>query len=39
MSRLPLLQIWDLEHKDKKTGAPLLLRSAKVQHGNKPHPV
>lgn len=28
-----------MEHKDKKTGTPLLLRSVKVQHGNRPHPV
>lgn len=38
-SRMPLLKIWDLEQKDKKTGSPLLLRSVKVQHGNRPHPV
>ncbi|KAG8932101.1 hypothetical protein FRC02_001657 [Tulasnella sp. 418] len=38
-TRLPILKIWDLEHFDKKTGAPLLLRSAKVQVGNRPHPV
>ena len=36
---MPLLKIWDLEQKDKKTGSPVLLRSVKVQHGNRPHPV
>ncbi|KAL0946382.1 hypothetical protein HGRIS_012612 [Hohenbuehelia grisea] len=37
--RSPLLKIWDLSVKDKTTGAPLLLRSTKVQVGNRPHPV
>ncbi|PPQ64791.1 hypothetical protein CVT26_002623, partial [Gymnopilus dilepis] len=37
--RSPLLKIWDLQNKDKKTGAPLLLRSTKVQVNNRPHPV
>ncbi|KAF8967280.1 hypothetical protein BDZ97DRAFT_1697796 [Flammula alnicola] len=37
--RSPLLKIWDLENKDKKTGAPNLLRSTKVQLSNRPHPV
>ncbi|KAF9028559.1 hypothetical protein BDZ89DRAFT_1101711 [Hymenopellis radicata] len=35
----PLLKIWDLESSDKRTGAPRLLRSAKVQLGNRPHPI
>ena len=34
-----MLKIWDLEHSDKKSGIPVLLRSVKVQHGNRPHPV
>ncbi|KAF8575784.1 hypothetical protein K439DRAFT_1397850 [Ramaria rubella] len=38
-SRMPLFKIWDLERNDKKTGTPTLLRSVKVQHGNRPHPV
>ncbi|KAF4614763.1 hypothetical protein D9613_002508 [Agrocybe pediades] len=37
--RSPLLKIWDLRNRDKKTGAPALLRSTKVQLGNRPHPV
>ncbi|KAG8947308.1 hypothetical protein FRC04_010884 [Tulasnella sp. 424] len=37
--RTPLLKIWDLDHFDKKTGSPILLRSTKLQVGNKPHPV
>lgn len=37
--RSPLLKIWDLETKDKKSGAPSLLRSTKVQLNNRPHPV
>ncbi|KAG8882014.1 hypothetical protein FRB97_008788 [Tulasnella sp. 331] len=37
--KLPLLKIWDLEHFDKRTGSPLLLRSIKIQAGSKPHPV
>ncbi|KAH9910785.1 uncharacterized protein BXZ73DRAFT_93587 [Epithele typhae] len=37
--RHPLLKVWDLQAFDKKTGAPLLLRAAKVQSGNRPHPV
>ncbi|OBZ69121.1 Vacuolar protein sorting-associated protein 11 [Grifola frondosa] len=38
-ARHPLLKVWDLEHPDKKTGAPMLMRSTKVQSGNRPHPV
>ncbi|KAI0374590.1 hypothetical protein BV20DRAFT_934950 [Pilatotrama ljubarskyi] len=38
-ARHPFLKVWDLHTFDKKTGAPLLLRSAKVQSGNRPHPV
>ncbi|KAG9036460.1 hypothetical protein FRB95_008758 [Tulasnella sp. JGI-2019a] len=37
--KLPLLKIWDVEHFDKRTGSPLLLRSIKIQTGSKPHPV
>lgn len=37
--RLPLLKIWDMQNFDKKTGAPILLRSTKIQLGNRPHPV
>jgi vacuolar protein sorting-associated protein 11 len=36
---MPLLKLWDLEQADKKLGSPALLRSVKVQHGNRPHPV
>ncbi|KIY49906.1 hypothetical protein FISHEDRAFT_72138 [Fistulina hepatica ATCC 64428] len=36
--RSPLLKIWNLEERDKKTGAPQLLRSTKVQQSNRPHP-
>ncbi|KAI9446876.1 hypothetical protein F5148DRAFT_1278202 [Russula earlei] len=36
--RNPLLKIWHLEKIDKN-GAPTLLRSTKVQTGNRPHPV
>ncbi|KAH9952033.1 hypothetical protein B0H21DRAFT_715451 [Amylocystis lapponica] len=38
-ARHPFLKVWDLEKTEKKTGAPVLLRSAKVQSGNRPHPV
>ncbi|TDL21592.1 hypothetical protein BD410DRAFT_789710 [Rickenella mellea] len=34
----PLLKIWDLR-KLNKTSTPKLLRSIKLQHGNRPHPV
>ena len=37
--RSPLLKIWDLENKDKKTAIPNLLRSTKIQLSNRPHPV
>lgn len=37
--RSPLLKIWDLVNKDKKSGAPILLRSTKVQPSSRPHPV
>ncbi|THH12547.1 hypothetical protein EW146_g7591 [Bondarzewia mesenterica] len=36
--RYPLLKIWHLEKTDKN-GFPVLLRSLKVQHSNRPHPV
>ncbi|KAF6763702.1 vacuolar membrane protein [Ephemerocybe angulata] len=35
----PLLKIWDIENRDKKTGTPNLLRSTKIQLNNRPHPV
>lgn len=35
----PFLKVWDLQNTEKKTGAPVLLRSVKVQSGNRPHPV
>ncbi|KAH8094673.1 hypothetical protein BXZ70DRAFT_947050 [Cristinia sonorae] len=35
----PLLKVWDLGNFDKRTGTPILLRSVKVQSGNRPHPV
>ncbi|GJJ12061.1 hypothetical protein Clacol_006302 [Clathrus columnatus] len=38
-SLMPLLKVWNLDSKDKKSGAPTLLRSVKVQHGNRPHPI
>lgn len=37
--RSPLLKVWDLKRTDKRTGAPTLIRSTKVQVGNRPHPV
>ncbi|TFK36435.1 hypothetical protein BDQ12DRAFT_686883 [Crucibulum laeve] len=37
--RPPLIKIWDMHHNDKKTGAPVLLRSTKIQLSNRPHPV
>ncbi|TCD67894.1 hypothetical protein EIP91_011828 [Steccherinum ochraceum] len=37
--RHPLLKIWDLGNPDKRTGTPLLMRSVKVQSGNRSHPV
>ncbi|TFK62496.1 hypothetical protein BDN72DRAFT_964507 [Pluteus cervinus] len=37
--KAPLLKIWDLSNKDKKTGAPVTLRSTKIQLGSRPHPV
>ncbi|RDB23063.1 Vacuolar protein sorting-associated protein 11 [Hypsizygus marmoreus] len=37
--RSPLLKMWDVINLDKKTGAPILLRSTKVQLNNRPHPV
>ncbi|KAG5725103.1 Vacuolar protein sorting-associated protein 11 like protein [Termitomyces sp. T112] len=37
--RSPLLKIWDLVNRDKKTGTPMLLRSVKLSLGNRPHPV
>ncbi|TFK22979.1 vacuolar membrane protein [Coprinopsis marcescibilis] len=35
----PLLKIWDIDNRDKKTGAPILVRSTKIQQSNRPHPV
>ncbi|KAH7890168.1 hypothetical protein F5I97DRAFT_645537 [Phlebopus sp. FC_14] len=37
--RSSIMKIWDLDKVDKKTGGPVLLRSAKVQPSGKPHPV
>ncbi|KAL1686960.1 hypothetical protein GGG16DRAFT_63250 [Schizophyllum commune] len=37
--RYPLLKIWDLQNTDKRTGAPILLRSTKVNVGNRMHPI
>ncbi|THV03182.1 hypothetical protein K435DRAFT_651795, partial [Dendrothele bispora CBS 962.96] len=37
-SHSPLLKIWDLNQKDKRTKTPLLVRSIKVQPSNRPHP-
>ncbi|KAF8551497.1 hypothetical protein OG21DRAFT_1499077 [Imleria badia] len=37
--RSSILKIWDLGKTDKRTGAPVLLRTAKVQPAGKPHPV
>lgn len=37
--RAPLLKIWDLQNKDKRTGSPILLRSTKVNVGNRMHPI
>ncbi|KAG6901941.1 hypothetical protein C0995_006463 [Termitomyces sp. Mi166 len=37
--RSPLLKIWDIVNRDKKTSAPVLLRSVKLSLGNRPHPV
>ncbi|KAG6900207.1 hypothetical protein C0993_001472 [Termitomyces sp. T159_Od127] len=37
--RSPLLKIWDVVNRDKKTNAPVLLRSVKLALGNRPHPV
>ncbi|TFY60015.1 hypothetical protein EVJ58_g5412 [Rhodofomes roseus] len=38
-ARHPFLKVWNLEVIDKKTGAPVLLRSTKLQSGSRPHPV
>ncbi|EIW86132.1 hypothetical protein CONPUDRAFT_114267 [Coniophora puteana RWD-64-598 SS2] len=37
--RASLLKVWELAKIDQRTGAPNLLRSTKVQPGNRPHPV
>ncbi|KAG6805501.1 hypothetical protein H0H92_015161, partial [Tricholoma furcatifolium] len=37
--RSPLLKIWDIVNRDKKTGSPVLLRSVKLSLGARPHPV
>lgn len=34
-----MLKIWDMESVDKKTDTPRLLRSTKVSHTTRPHPV
>ncbi|KLO14890.1 hypothetical protein SCHPADRAFT_927552 [Schizopora paradoxa] len=38
-TNLPVLKVWDLTKSDKRLSAPLLLRSVKIQHGTRPHPV
>jgi hypothetical protein len=42
-SRYPLLKVWDLTRDEKKKGGvpgqPVLLRSVRIQHGQRPHPV
>lgn len=37
----PLLKVWDLTKEDKKSAErrPVLLRSVRIQHGQRPHPV
>ncbi|KAF8432962.1 hypothetical protein L210DRAFT_3614219 [Boletus edulis BED1] len=37
--RSSIMNIWDLGKTDKRTGAPVHLRTAKVQPAGKPHPV
>ena len=37
--RSSIMKIWDLGKRDKRTGTPVLLRTAKVQPAGKPHPV
>ncbi|KAN0090676.1 hypothetical protein V8E55_004242 [Tylopilus felleus] len=37
--RSSIMKIWDLGKTDRRTGAPVLLRTAKVQPTGKPHPV
>lgn len=39
-SRWPVLKIWDLTREERKrTGAPVLMRNVRIQHGQRPHPV
>lgn len=39
-SRWPVLKIWDLTRDEKKrSGAPVLMRNVRIQHGQRPHPV
>lgn len=38
-SRFPVLKIWDLAREDRKLKRPVLMRSLKIQHGQRPHPV
>ncbi|KAI0717610.1 hypothetical protein C8Q72DRAFT_983195, partial [Fomitopsis betulina] len=38
-ARHPFLKVWNLEVTDKRTGAPVLLRSTKLQSASRPHPV
>lgn len=38
-SRFPVLKIWDLARDDRKLKRPVLMRSLKIQHGQRPHPV
>lgn len=34
-----VLKIWDLTRETKKTGGPVLMRSVRIQHGQRPSPV
>jgi len=40
-SRYPVLKIWDLTRDENKKagGGPVLMRNARIQHGQRPHPV
>ncbi|KAL7420528.1 Vacuolar protein sorting-associated protein 11 [Cryptotrichosporon argae] len=39
--RYPVLKVWDLSKEEKKKagGEPVLMRSVRIQHGQRPHPV
>ena len=38
-STLPILKIFHLNQMDPKSNSPMLIRSIKIQHGNRPYPV